>query len=152
MENYSSEISRLRAEREATRKRFKSLTEENEKTLDRFASSADTQLDISYEELHRLPEGELYPINKKVKLFKTADLEDKMRFKAYVAAGGSFGLQRFDTLQEIIVVKGHLIDKATEGEPIYGEGEKIENPPQRIQKPSAEVDSIYDITFRKNGR
>lgn len=92
--------------------------------------------------------GEKYYVNEKVYFTKYYQSESVQKFKCFMEAGGTFGMQEHDCLEEATVIKGHLIDYFKGGK-IYTEGNLITYKPNELHKPYANVASIYDVVFTK---
>ncbi|AFM54805.1 hypothetical protein B620_gp27 [Croceibacter phage P2559S] len=146
-DQYQNKINELRQERETCRKAFSVITDDIETMLNAFAVDDGVTL-ITWKELHKAVMGETYFVNKKVKFIKTYEDKKKMRFKTYMAAGGSFGLQEHDVLEKVFIHSGHLIE-ATRGDKIYEKNETVIYAANEKHKPKALVESVYDVTFIK---
>lgn len=146
------EIVKLKAElaelRKVTFESVHNISNELDKMLNIF-NSDDGHTMIPFKDLKLSQIGKKYFVNSNVYFVKYAETKDVLKFNCYMNAGGTFGIQEHDCLEETTIIKGHLIEYFRKDK-IYHEGETVTYLPNEIHKPFAEIESIYDVIFTKN--
>ena len=143
-QNYNNEIKKLRSEREIKRDEMHQMTLNMESMLNSLAIDKGNQM-ISWADMKKISVGVRFYVNKDVYFIKTKEESHKMIFKVYLNAGGEFGLQEHDCIEELYVMKGDLID-AENSKKVYGIGETKIWRPNELHKPICTVESIWRAT------
>lgn len=147
MEGYSIEIERLRSERRMSMKKIEQSTLEIENILNVFALDSGQTL-ISWNDLIAAKMGKSYSVNSKVSFIKYFQNQTTLKFKCYAEAGGTFGFQEHNCLEETKIITGHLIETLRDDKE-YTEGQVISYQPREMHKPHFEKDSVLDVIFTK---
>ena len=143
-EKYKSEINQLRKERKEARDKMFQMTIQIDGILNSLATD-NGKTQVSWREMKSIQIGVHFNVNKDVYFIKCLDEDDKMVFKVFLNAGGEFGIQNHDCIEELYVVKGNLID-AENSDRIYAIGETKIFQPGEIHKPICTVESIWKAT------
>ena len=145
---YSESIESLRQERQLQRNFISEMTEEVDSMLNTFAID-EGELLVSEKTLADLELNVNFPVNKKVYFTKHFQNDDVIKFKCFMSAGASFGMQFHDVLECCEVIEGHLIE-VMRGNKIYIKGQKIYYASKELHKPICRIKSVYDVTFYRN--
>lgn len=143
-----NEIQALRAQRELMRMEMKQITSSIDDMLGRFCNDEGETL-ITAASMMMCNVGEMNQVNDKVRFIRQESEQDILHFITYVDAGGSFGVQDHDVVEICRVVKGHLIESMRDDVEIKM-GESIQYEAFEKHKPRADLDSVYDVTFKLN--
>ena len=147
MESYNLQRQELHKIRKQIFESVSVISNEVERILNAFAlDDGDTM--ISWNSLRVSKIGVVLPVNEKVSFSKYYEDNTVMKFKCYMKAGGVFGVQEHDCLEETTIEKGHLIELLRGGKK-YNVGETVTYLDSVKHKPLAEVDSVYDVIFTK---
>lgn len=101
MENYKSNIQKLKSEREIYKTKILELTDTIESMLSSFYISVNKNL-ITWKQLKSFTIGKLYPINDEVQFLKTYEDSQEIRFEAHIKKTDNFGSNHYH-IEEIIV-------------------------------------------------
>ena len=119
-----------------------------ESILNKLASTGEHNI-ITWEELSKMEIGMFLHINEKVTIVKYFETKAQMGFKTILKAGGCFGVQSHDCLEEILVLRGDLV--ATQrGNKVYTKGQTVAYLQSQVHRPCCTVDSIYKVVFTKS--
>lgn len=145
MSKYEKEIDALRKKRSEGISRIATMTQEVEEVLNHLAMD-DGDILVTWDELRKTELGVPLQVNDKVSFIKYLDDGSSQGFKVFLKAGGSFGMQKHDCLEETIVVKGNLIETFRNHKE-YKEGQTVTYITCQTHKPYCTVDSIYNTLF-----
>jgi len=143
-DNYKENIKILRQERKEVRDKIVQMTLQIEDILNSLALD-EGETRISWAQMKTIQVGVKFDVNKDVYFIKVRDDEDKMEFKVYLNAGGEFGVQNHDCVEELYVVKGDLID-AKNSDKVYAVGETKVWQAGELHKPICTLQSIWKAT------
>ena len=104
---------------------------------------------VTYKDLSNLEYDVPYHVNDKVMFIRIKNNDpNKLTFHTYMKAGGVFGKQRHDTIEQCEIIKGKLVE-ATRDDKKYLVGETVIYDIFEIHKPYTDEDSVYYVTFEK---
>ena len=144
---YSRNVNQLRKERSLAVHRISEFTKELDSLLNALALD-DGETLIKWEDLKKAKIGIQLYISEKVYFVKYMERLDVLGFKCFLEAGGSFGLQKHDCLEETLILKGNMIE-TFRGNKEYAEGDTVTYVDCQIHKPYCTVDSIYKVIFTR---
>lgn len=144
---YHETITKLRLERREAVDKITRATLSLDIVLNSLALDEGDTL-IKWDDLARFEVGMPLHVSEKVYFVKFFEKNDSMGFKVFLKAGGSFGIQKHDCLEEAIVLKGNLVE-SFRGDKVYTQGQTITYVDCQLHKPYCTVDSIYKVIFTK---
>ena len=105
---------------------------------------------VTYKDLSALEYDVPYHVNDKVMFVRIRNNDpNKLTFHTYMKAGGVFGKQSHDTIEQCEIVKGKLIE-AMRHDQVYFSGETVTYDKFEVHKPYTDVESVYHVTFKKD--
>ena len=143
-EKYNNRIEKLRQERERKRDEMYQMSLNMESMLNSLSVDEGDVL-ISWSDMKKISMGIRFYVNKDVYFLKTEDEEHRMVFRVFLKAGGEFGIQEHDCIEELYIEKGDLID-AKKPDKVYGIGETKIWKSNEAHKPICTVESIWRAT------
>jgi hypothetical protein len=144
---YKDYISTLREERLHNRARVLSITAELSRVMGGLSGLSSDSM-VSMRDFENLLIGEVVNISEDISIEKYKETDFETCFKTYVKAGGVFGVHQHDAEEHTTVLKGHLIE-LLDNKRLYSVGETVVYLSRVLHEPSCEVDSEYDVTFKK---
>lgn len=140
-------IEGFRKQRALERDRMYTLTLEIEGLLNSLAMDEGDPL-IRWADFEDIEIGIPFHITKDVYFVKYLETKDTLGFKTFLKAGATFGIQKHDCLEELLVLQGDLIDIANGKS--YTLGETALFKPCQLHKPGCTVDSVYKVLFTRS--
>ena len=143
-----NDILHLREQRRGIMRVIQQRTLEMEAMLNVFALDTGDKM-VTFKDLQACVLGDSYPVNDKVNFVKYFDDGKTLKFKCYIKAGGSFGIQKHDCVETTTVISGNLIEglrNFTEFLP----NETIVYQVNEEHKPYSTQDSVLDVVFTKS--
>jgi quercetin dioxygenase-like cupin family protein len=146
---YKEYIEMLRVERLSKREQVNNLTDELKEIMRSLSGSSTLENKmVSLRGLEKLDIGEKIQISDDIGIQKYKETESEVYFRAFVKAGGKFGVHQHDVDEHTTVVKGHLIE-LTDNNKMYSVGETVIYLSRVLHEPSCKVDSEYRVIFKK---
>ena len=142
--NYKKRIENLRQIRNRLMDKHKQDTLSLESMLNDLSLDEGSTM-ISWDKMKQIPKGLRFDVNEEIYFIKVYQDGDKMVFKIYLNAGGEFGLQEHDCLEELNVIKGNLID-AYDSNKVYAIGDTKVWQKGELHKPICTLESIWKAT------
>jgi hypothetical protein len=144
---YKELIAGLREERLSNREKVVKITAELTRAISGLNGGGNDSM-VSIKDFEDLLIGEVVNINEKISIEKYRDTEFEICFKTYVKAGARFGVHQHDAEEHTTVLKGHLIE-LLDNKKLYSVGETVVYLSEVLHEPSCDVDSEYDVIFKK---
>ena len=144
----NAEITQLRQERATARVKIDLATQVLEVVLNKLSLDTGNST-VTWEEFKNMEVGMLLTVNKDVTIVKYFESDSQMGFKSIMKAGGSFGIQSHDCIEEVLVLQGNLIETLRDNK-VYTKGQTVTYLHSQLHKPYCTMDSIYKVVFTKN--
>jgi hypothetical protein len=151
MQSEEDNIKALRAQKNLYRHELKGLTTKIAEMLDKFNLDEGEDV-VSYHDLSKLEFDVPYHVNDKVMFIRQQNIDpNTLLFITHMKAGGKFGKQSHDVIENCEIVKGRLIEEMR-NDKVYVEGDIVTYQSFEVHKPYTDVSSIYHVTFTRTNK
>jgi hypothetical protein len=147
MGEYEIHKAEIRANRAFYTNQLEAMSYEVEMMLDTFSADRIHTL-VTWEQMSALKMHDDFVVNSKVMFVKYYQDENTMKFTNYLKAGGCYGLQKHDCLEECTVSQGSLYEPKRNNKE-YKKGEIVIYKPFELHKPSTKESTVLNVVFRK---
>jgi uncharacterized protein YukJ len=147
MEEYEKHKAELVTSRAYFKNQIESVSHEVERMLDTFSADRIHTL-VTWKQMSAIKVNAEFIVNSKVKFVKYYQDKNIMKFTNYLKAGGTYGLQKHDCMEQCTVLQGSLYEPKR-GNKIYKKGDIVIYKPFEVHKPSTKESTILKVIFSR---